>query len=236
MKRRSPAASRAADGGRGRARPPSSRGTKRFEMCASEALLSGCGARAAGRRANPADQVAPGVRDEAASLGERLAQMLEFSFERRRGPARRRERRVVLDALENASGERLGVGEMVARRKRIESSRVTSTQYLAQREQHLTVRRRVEANALAIRRRPKAMHVDRRKGACQPPRFRWKQHSAAAPRPRADAHGGVPSRGRTMQRTLGLSAVSCRPRRSTTTARSQLDTELAPPKGVTHRC
>ena len=34
----------------------------------------------------------------------------------------------------------------------------------------------------------------------------------------------------------GSSAVSCRPRRSTTTARSQLDTELAPPKGVTHRC
>jgi len=37
--------------------------------------------------------------------------MLQLSLERRRGPARRRERRVVLDALENASGERFGVGD-----------------------------------------------------------------------------------------------------------------------------
>ena len=82
-----------------------------------------------------ADQVASGVRDETAHIfvGQRLAQMLDLSLERRRGPARRRERRVVLDALENTSGQRLGVGDgRSAKADRVITRHVA--QYLAARQ------------------------------------------------------------------------------------------------------
>jgi len=59
------------------------------------------------------DQRAIGLPYQAAHIrvGQHLAQMLQLGFERRRGPARRRERRVVLKALDNAPGQWLSVGD-----------------------------------------------------------------------------------------------------------------------------
>ena len=48
--------------------------------------------------------------DEHVRADQRLAQILQLGLARRRGPARRRERRVVLDALDDASSQCLGVG------------------------------------------------------------------------------------------------------------------------------
>jgi hypothetical protein len=59
-----------------------------------------------------AEQLALALGDEAAHVlvGERLAQVRHLGFERGRGPAGRRERRVVLDPLDDAHGQPLGVG------------------------------------------------------------------------------------------------------------------------------
>ena len=69
--------------------------------------------RACGRQESDlADQPALGVGYEAAHIrvGQRLAHMLQLGLKRWRGPARRRERRVILDAVYDAVGQLLGVG------------------------------------------------------------------------------------------------------------------------------
>ena len=66
-----------------------------------------------GQDGDLADHVARGLRFEAVHIlvGQQLAQMLPLGLERRRGPTGWRERRVVLDAVDDAAGQRPGVDE-----------------------------------------------------------------------------------------------------------------------------
>jgi hypothetical protein len=82
-------------------------------MCASDESSTGRGARVAGRTVIwPSNALSDSaMRQHTSGSASPLAQVLQFGLERQSGPAWRRERRVVLDPLDDASGQWLGVGD-----------------------------------------------------------------------------------------------------------------------------